>query len=85
MKSLGHSLSVAVAVACTLLLFFGGGAHGSYCYDHQRETYNARFKPATCGSCTVTPFFSPDTSVEAYVQLIESAAGSIDVYTPSKW
>ena len=54
-----------------------------YCYDHQTETYDARFKPTYCTkSCTVTPFFSPDTSIRAYLNLIEEAKESIDVYTP---
>ena len=80
----GFVQTVSVAL---LLLLCGGAAYGSsYCYDNQRETYQARFQPATCsdGSCTATPFFSPDTSVEAYVRLIESAQESIDIYTPSK-
>ena len=78
---------MAAAVLCALLLLaFSGGAHGSgYCWDHQQKTYNATFKPGTCGgTCTVTPFFSPDTSLPAYVQLIDAAQTSIDIYTPSK-
>lgn len=77
---------MAAAVLCALLLLaFSGGAHGSYCWDHQNETYNATFQPETCGgTCTVTPFFSPDTSLPAYVQLIDAAQTSIDIYTPSK-
>lgn len=59
---------------------------GRYCYDHQTETYDARFKPTYCTkSCTVTPFFSPDTSIDVYLSLIEAAKESIDVYTPSTY
>ena len=53
------------------------------CYDHQKLNYSAQFEPTACAAtCTVTPFFSPDTSVEAYVALIESATASIDIFTP---
>ena len=54
------------------------------CYDHQTQTYDARFKPASnCEDmCTVTPYFSPDHSLDTYISLIESATETIDIYTP---
>ena len=53
------------------------------CYDHQSATYRAKFKPTSCeADCTVTPFFSPDHSVDTYVSLIDSATESVDIYTP---
>lgn len=75
-------LAVSLAAVYAQLLFCSVAA--SYCYDHQTETYDARFKPTYCmKSCTVTPFFSPDTSIDAYLNLIETANESIDIYTPS--
>ena len=53
------------------------------CYDHQKETYKEQFKAASCSStCTVTPFFSPDHSVDAYVSMIEDARENIDLLEP---
>ena len=73
---------LAIAAACSLL---GAAAASDNCYDHQTETYDARFKPTYCTkTCTVTPFFSPDTSVVTYVNLIEAAQESIDIYAPGK-
>ena len=55
------------------------------CYDHQPSTYAARFNSTYCRkTCSVTPFFSPDHSVDTYVSLIESATKSIDIYTPGE-
>jgi phosphatidylserine/phosphatidylglycerophosphate/cardiolipin synthase-like enzyme len=83
MLSRGHLPGVAAAVVFTLLLL-GEGARGSYCWDHQRETYHPWLNPASCSqTCSVIPFFSPDTSIDAYVSLIEAARTSIDIYTPS--
>ena len=66
--------------SCALLC---GAVASDNCYDHQTETYEARFAPAGCTkTCTVTPFFSPDTSILTYVTLIEDAKESIDIYTP---
>ena len=53
------------------------------CYDHQVTTYNSQFDSTQCGVCEVTPFFSPDTSLDVYIELIKSAQESIDIYTPS--
>ena len=76
------ALALAIAVAYSLL---SATAASDNCYDHQTETYDARFKPTYCiKTCTVTPFFSPDTSISTYVSLIESAQESIDIYTPGK-
>ncbi len=56
---------------------------GSNCYDHQRVDYKSQFTPAECSkSCSVTPFFSPDHSLDTYMDLIDSAMNSIDIYTP---
>lgn len=55
------------------------------CYDHQTETYRSKFSPVGCQeSCTVTPFFSPDHSIDAYLETIESAQESIDLMEPGK-
>ena len=56
------------------------------CYNHQTQTYDARFKPASnCEDmCTVTPYFSPDHSLDTYISLIESATETIDIYTPGQ-
>lgn len=56
------------------------------CYNHQTQTYDARFKPdSNCEDmCTVTPYFSPDHSLDTYVNLIESATETIDIYTPGE-
>ena len=34
--------------------------------------------------CTVTPYFSPDHSLDTYISLIESATETIDIYTPGQ-
>ena len=74
--------SVYLALGCVQLLF--NGVY-SYCYDHQTAAYDARFTSADCAkTCTVTPFFSPDNSIETYINLIESARESIDIYTPGE-
>lgn len=53
------------------------------CFDHQTQDYSSQFEPAQCNQkCTVTPFFSPDHSVDTYLDLIQSATESIDLYTP---
>ena len=80
MKFLQWTFVVAFTAAiCTLSLA------SDNCYDHQTNTYDARFQPTDCTStCTVTPFFSPDTSVTTYVNLIESATESIDIFAPGK-
>ena len=76
------ALVLAIAAACSLL---SAAAASDNCYDHQTETYGARFKPTYCiKTCTATPFFSPDTSIFTYVSLIESAQKTIDIYTPGK-
>ena len=53
------------------------------CYDHQSADYSSRFEPAECGqTCTVTPFFSPDHSLDVYLDVINSATESLDIFTP---
>ena len=53
------------------------------CYDHQTTDYSSRFEPAECGqTCTVTPFFSPDHSLDVYLDVIDSATESLDIFTP---
>lgn len=73
---------------CLLLLFqlvaavYGGDVS---CYDHQATDYKAQFSPAECNQrCTVTPYFSPDHSLDTYLDLIQSATESIDIYTPGE-
>lgn len=58
----------------------------SPCYNHQTDTYSTQFEPTTCGSeCTVTPFFSPDHSIHAYLSVIESAQNTLDIFTPGRY
>jgi len=55
-------------------------------YDHQTKTYVATHKPSYCSSpCSVTPFFSPDHSIDTYVKLIEEAEESIDLFAPGMY
>lgn len=76
-------LQETLSVLALLAVVFTEGTVAGYCYNHQSDTYYARFKPTSClKTCTVTPFFSPDTSLATYTQLIESATESIDIYTP---
>lgn len=70
--------------ACLLYVSTVNGASDPE-YDHQKTTYKASFEPISCrDSVTASPFFSPDSSIEMYVQLIESATTSIDLYTPGE-
>eukprot|EP00731_Ephydatia_muelleri_P006972 Em0003g1220a len=71
-------------VVILAVVTFASGCCGSApCYDHQNVTYKSTFVPATCDTpCTATPFFSPDTSLSTYVDLIESAIEAIDIFTP---
>lgn len=75
----------SVKLALLLLTSLLGSVIGDSdkCYDHQTNDYSSRFDPHDCqNSCTVTPFFSPDHSVDTYLNLIESATNSIDIFTP---
>lgn len=55
------------------------------CFDHQTADYTSQFDPAECNKkCTVTPFFSPDHSLDTYMDLIQSATETIDIYTPGE-
>lgn len=72
-------------VMLAVVTFVNGCCSSAPCYDHQNVTYKATFEPAICETpCTVIPFFSPDTSVSTYVNLIESATEAIDIFTPGK-
>ena len=75
---------IVVSIFCSFYFDMVGCVyHPSY--DHQTETYKATFEPIACSDpVTVTTYFSPDHSVGTYVQLIESAVASIDLYTPGK-
>ena len=77
-----YCFTVAFALFITI---FGRVLASGPCYNHQDETYNAHFKPSSCRStCTVTPFFSPDNSVNAYVSVIQDAKENIDLLEPGK-
>lgn len=55
------------------------------CYDHQSIDYKPQFSPSECNKkCIVTPYFSPDHSLDTYLELIQSATESIDIYTPGE-
>lgn len=67
------------------LLVVGLVSASTPCYDHQKETYHAQFRPVSCSQpCSVTPFFSPDHSIDAYVDVINSAEENIDLMEPGK-
>ena len=73
--------------AALLILLTASQLHGAdaqaRCYDHQTTDYSSQFKPTECGQqCSVTPFFSPDHSLDVYLDLIASAQESIDIFTP---
>lgn len=54
-------------------------------YDHQTKTYTSSHKPSYClSTCSATPFFSPDHSIDTYVKLIQEAEESIDLFTPGE-
>lgn len=85
-----HSVVLfAVALACWSFHSFTVNGSSDPVFDHQTETYKATFEPVSCedDDATGMPFFSPDHSIDAYVQLIQSAMSSIDLYTPgfSSW
>jgi len=74
-------LLLSVVAACANLAL-----STDLCYNHQMQSYDARFNPTSCEeTCTVTPYFSPDHSVDTYVKLIQSATESIDIYTPGEF
>jgi len=58
-------------------------------FDHQTKTYKATFTPVSVQGedLTLTPFFSPDHSIDTLVDLINQAKTSIDIQTPgmSSW
>lgn len=58
-------------------------------FDHQAVTYVAAGKATFVDDVdgSISPFFSPDTSIETFVRLIDTATTSIDVATPgfSSW
>ena len=77
------SLSVAVLLLVTGVAKLADAQ--ARCYDHQTTDYRSRFDPAECGQqCTVTPFFSPDHSLDVYLDFIASAQDSLDIFTPGQ-
>lgn len=55
-------------------------------YDQQTDTYYSHHVGGRCKEgTTVTPYFSPDHSIDTYVSLIESATESIDIFTPGMY
>ena len=56
------------------------------CYYHQVKdyTYHEEFKPAkSCDQfCTVTPFVSPDNSIDAHMSMIRDATKTIVIANP---
>lgn len=69
----------------SLLLAKGATKTNPDCFDHQNVNYHSQFQETECNEkCTVTPFFSPDHSVDTYLDLIQSAEKTIDLYTPGK-
>jgi phosphatidylserine/phosphatidylglycerophosphate/cardiolipin synthase-like enzyme len=76
---------VVVAVFCFVVLV-AGPAHGlpsDPSYDHQKATYNSTYLPHNnTQSATVTPFFSPDHSIDTETNLVQSATTLIRIAIP---
>lgn len=54
-------------------------------YDHQHSTYHAKHKPLRIANADlrITPFFSPDHSMDTMVEFIQGAKSKLDIITPS--
>lgn len=76
-------MATGLIFALVTLLLVQDHSNG-YCFNHQTDTYNEQFNLKTCSSCSVTPFLSPDNSLEAHLQMIEEAQESISIANPSK-
>lgn len=86
-SDLGLALQRNMKVLLTLLLahLVSSAYCSANCYDHQLANYESQFEPAQCNQqCKVTPYFSPDHSLDTYLDLIQSATDSVDLYTPGK-
>jgi phosphatidylserine/phosphatidylglycerophosphate/cardiolipin synthase-like enzyme len=74
------------AMTCTALL---AQAQSDPSFDHQVKTYSSSFQPLSLQNAklTLTPFFSPDHSIDTLVDLINGAKVSLDIQTPgvSSW
>ena len=78
-------MELTLQVLALLTYLVGAATCSTVCFDHQSTEYKAQFKPAACNQkCTVTPFFSPDHSLDTYLDLIQSATETIDIYTPGE-
>jgi len=52
-------------------------------WDHQTQTYYATNTPVSVtGMISITPYFSPDHSIDVETQLIENATISVDIGIP---
>lgn len=83
------SSAMAVLLKCLLLSFLAISvcAASEQCYNNQEDDYIQRhdFLPRkNGGNCSVTPFFSPNNSLDAYLMMIGEANESISIATPSK-
>lgn len=68
-------------------VFGANPAKGHPSFDHQTVEYDAQFKPVNTphdAQVTLTPFFSPDSSISTLTALIQGVkqGGQIDVGTP---
>ena len=71
--------------ATAVFLCFASAVLSAPPHDHQTKNYTATHKPSYClSSCSATPFFSPDNSIDTYVKLIQEAEKSIDLFTPGE-
>ena len=76
--------TVTVVFFCLASIVSSATQSDHDCY-HQTETYTSTHKPSYCSTtCSATPFFSPDHSIDTYVKLIEEAEESIDLSTPGE-
>ena len=81
----GTAMYTVVAVFLCLATIVFAAPQSDPAFDHQTRTYSSSHKPSYCSNaCSVTPFFSPDHSIDTYVKLIQEAEYSIDLYTPGK-
>jgi phosphatidylserine/phosphatidylglycerophosphate/cardiolipin synthase-like enzyme len=72
-----------VVILCLWALLVVGQEQPDPSYDHQNVTYDATTAPVQAvASLTVTPFFSPDHSVDTQTALVQSAQNIIRIGIP---
>ena len=87
LSSVWASMALLFMLLITATTFLIGPVMAGYdyqpSYDRQYDTYHSQHVEGRCKEgVTVTPYFSPDHSIDTYVSLINSANESIDIFTP---